>query len=62
MSVSASNTSWLTERSLEKAMCEASPWIPLTSFAAHVSTGVMLAPCWCKLTAYRIPVTMQALQ
>ena len=31
--------------SLKKAVCEASLWIPLISFAARVSTAVMLAPC-----------------
>ena len=35
MSRSASITSWLTERSLKKAMCEASLWIPLISFVRH---------------------------
>ena len=43
MSRSASITSWLTERSLKKAVCEASLWIPLTSFAARVR---VLPPCW----------------
>ena len=44
MSRSARITSWLTERSLKKAVCEASLWIPLISFAARVSAAVMLAP------------------
>ena len=45
MSRSASITSGLTERSLKKAVCEAPLWIPLISFAARVSTAVILAPC-----------------
>ena len=44
MSRSASITSWLTERSVKKAVCEASLWTLLISFAARVSTAVMLAP------------------
>ena len=40
MSRSAGITPWLTERSLKKAVCEASRsmWIPLIGFAARVST------------------------
>ena len=46
MSRSAKTMSWLTEGSLKKAVCEASLWIPLISFAARASTAVILAPFW----------------
>ena len=41
---SASVTSWLTERSMKKAVYEASLQMPLICFAARINAAVMLAP------------------